>query len=120
MNRGTWFVFTFLYEKRINNEIYYALNYFLNLQIDFVAHDDLPYNSDGQEDVYKFVKEAGRFAATQRTPGVSTSDIITRIVRDYDMYVRRNLRRGYSRQDLNVGFMKVIKEKYLQNCNLKN
>lgn len=28
-------------------------------QIDFVAHDDIPYTSAGSEDVYKHIKEAG-------------------------------------------------------------
>ncbi|CAH8475728.1 unnamed protein product [Schistosoma turkestanicum] len=75
-------------------------------KIDFVAHDDIPYASPDSEDVYKPLKEAGMFLVTQRTEGISTTDVIGRIVRDYDIYLRRNIRRGLSRKDLNISYMK--------------
>ncbi|KAI9179322.1 choline-phosphate cytidylyltransferase [Blastocladiella emersonii ATCC 22665] len=73
-------------------------------QIDYVAHDDIPYAAGDVADVYAFVKQQGRFLPTKRTDGVSTSDMITRIVRDYDKYLRRNLARGVSPRELNIGF----------------
>lgn len=76
-------------------------------QIDYVAHDAEPYQSRESGDVYAFVKAQGKFLPTKRTEGISTSDLITRIVRDYDSYLRRNLERGVSAKDLNISFFKV-------------
>ncbi len=115
------------YVDEVVREAPWTLNdAFLNKhKIDFVAHDELPYTTGSGTDVYAHLKavcqailnftqimtrsfalQKGMFVATQRTEGVSTSDVVARIVKDYDMYVRRNLARGYSRQDLNVSFLK--------------
>jgi len=50
--------------------------------IDYVCHDALPYaDTSGQADdgdVYSHLKRNGKFLETQRTDGISTSDIINR------------------------------------------
>ncbi|XP_062192443.1 choline-phosphate cytidylyltransferase 2-like [Phragmites australis] len=81
--------------------------------IDYVAHDALPYadTSGASNDVYEFVKAIGKFKETKRTEGISTSDIIMRILKDYNQYIMRNLIRGYSRKDLGVSY---VKEKQLR------
>lgn len=75
-------------------------------RIDYVAHDDIPYGADEGDDIYKPIKEQGKFLVTQRTEGVSTTGIITKIVRDYEQYISRQLKRGTSRQELNVSWLK--------------
>lgn len=71
-------------------------------EIDYVAHDEDPYGAVGHDDVYSFVKGqgkpqfnsvaldaerlmffAGKFIPTRRTPGVSTSELLERIVSGY-------------------------------------
>jgi choline-phosphate cytidylyltransferase len=49
--------------------------------IDYVAHDSLPCPSSvgANDDVYAHVKATGKFLATERTPGICTTDIIARI-----------------------------------------
>ncbi|EJD04957.1 uncharacterized protein FOMMEDRAFT_18648 [Fomitiporia mediterranea MF3/22] len=52
-------------------------------EIDYVAHDEDPYAAPGHDDVYGYVKSLGKFLPTRRTPGVSTSELLERIVSGY-------------------------------------
>jgi choline-phosphate cytidylyltransferase len=52
------------------------------------------------------------FKTTQRTDGISTSDIILRIIKDYDMYVWRSLKRGYTTKDLGISAFKAQRIKF--------
>lgn len=74
--------------------------------IDYVAHDDEPYGAAEGDDIYEPIKKQGKFLVTERTEGVSTTGIITKIVRDYEKYISRQLKRGTSRQELNVSWLK--------------
>lgn len=79
-------------------------------EIDYVCHDALPYGDASGEsdegDVYARIKKMGKFLETRRTDGISTSDLIIRIISQYDDFIRRNMSRGYTGKDMNVPFMK--------------
>ncbi|WVR03201.1 hypothetical protein IAU60_000192 [Kwoniella sp. DSM 27419] len=51
--------------------------------IDYIAHDEVVYPSKDHDDVYAFAKKNGKFVPTRRTPAISTSDLLERIVRGY-------------------------------------
>lgn len=84
-------------------------------EIDFVAHDDAPYVSTGakgdaydeEEDIYGWLKRAGKFHTTQRAPSISTTDLIVRIIQNYEEYIHRSLARGVKPHELNIGALKA-------------
>lgn len=94
-----------------------TVDFMLQNGIHYVAHDDIPYTSGGQDDIYYEVKRLGMFRATQRTEGISTSDVILRIIKDYDMYIERNLDRGYNRKELGVSASRIFKIKLNKQLN---
>ena len=86
--------------------------------IHHVAHDAIPYTGEGVEDIYSEVKRLGMSKETQRTEGISTSDVILRIIKDYDMYVWLSIKRGYNSKDLGISAFKAqrikLKNQYME------
>lgn len=81
------------------------------MKIDFVCHDDLPYVTAGVEDAYALPKRLGKFKATKRTEGISTTDVVGKILRNKEMYYVRNMRRGVPREKLGMSIFRYWKLK---------
>ena len=75
-------------------------------KIDYVAHDEAPYPTPNSVDCYEFIKKMGMFIPTKRATNISTTKIITEIIKNYDLYIRRQILRGISYKELNISFLK--------------
>ena len=67
--------------KSVGNAPYVTeLDYISHYGCKYVVHgDDITSDSDGNE-CYRFVKEAGRFKVVKRSPGISTTDLVGRML----------------------------------------
>ncbi|KAI1726471.1 cytidylyltransferase-like domain-containing protein [Ditylenchus destructor] len=72
---------------------YPTLEFVNSIKADLVAHDAIPYISPGSFDCYAPFKERDRFLATKRTPCVSTSEVLSRIVNNFEMFEKREYMR---------------------------
>ncbi|SBS90308.1 cholinephosphate cytidylyltransferase [Plasmodium malariae] len=101
-------------------------------KIDYVAHDDIPYANnqkqkkkkkknksngieEASDDIYAWLKKSGKFKATKRTEGVSTTDLIVRILKNYEDYIERSLQKGVHPNELNIGVTKAQSIKMKKN-----
>lgn len=73
-------------------------------KLDFISHDNIAYDAPGISDVYEPMKKVGRFLPTLRTEGISTSELLTRILKDREEYYERNLKKGISRKQMNLNY----------------
>lgn len=79
--------------------------------IDYVCHDEIPYVTADVDDAYATCKRLGKFKATQRTEGISTTDVVAKILKNKEIYYIRNLKRGVPRSQLGMSLTRYI---YLQ------
>ena len=88
-----------------------GLDYLDKLNCKYIAHDPEPYPYNDIDDVYGPFKKAKRFLATKRTEGISTTDIINRILVDYERYVERNVKKGMKPKELNISNGKYLEKR---------
>jgi len=96
------------------DEIYFPAPWFPDVEhlttnnFDFVAHDVAPYGASGVDDVYFEMKEMGLFLPTLRTEGISTSDLMARILKDRTDLMIRNLGKGVKRDEMGINSFEMI------------
>lgn len=88
---------------------YPSMEHLRSINCDFTAHDAIPYAGGDSEDVYKEIKVAGCFLPTLRSEGISTSDIIKRILVDRDEYFKRSVKKGVTPDDMGIDLYECFK-----------
>lgn len=76
--------------------------------IDFIAHDVEPYKAGGNADVYQEFKDEGRFLPSLRTSGVSTTDILSRLIKRRKEIILRNKKKGATLEEMDVSTMEWV------------
>ena len=74
-------------------------------RIDYVAHDDVSYLG-----IYDELKKQGKFKTLQRTRGISTTEIITRILKNYNVLLIKVFKKSKIFEKLREIFIKIIKK----------
>ena len=54
------------------------------------------------------MKLEGRFLPTLRTEGISTTDLLVRILKDREDFYERNLKKGYTRNSMNLNYFEYF------------
>lgn len=96
------------------DEIYFpapwspTLKFLDSIDASFIAHDTNPYPTPDFKDCYAEFKISGRFLPTLRTEGVSTSSLLTRILKERQLYYEKNLRSGVTREELNLSYLEYL------------
>ena len=94
-------------EVIINSKWLVDIEYLDKLNCKYIARDDNPYPCDDINDMYEPFKKANRFLTTKRIGSISTTDLINRVLCNYDYYINQNIKNGIKYKSMGIS-----KEKY--------
>ena len=97
-------------EVIINSKWLVDIEYLDKLNCKYIARDANPYPCDDINDMYEPFKKANRFLTTKRIGSISTTDLINRVLCNYDYYINQNIKNGIKYKSMGIS-----KEKYFVN-----
>ena len=86
----------------------FSIEFLDSINCKYVAREPTPYPCGDVKDIYAPFKECGRFLSTKRIDYISTTNIIGRVLRNYDLFLERNIRRGEKWEELNISLYKYF------------
>lgn len=98
-------------DEVITGPWFYSIDFLDSINAHYVAHDPEPYPYNGIEDIYRVFKKSNRFIATTRTEGISTTDLIAKILENYDEYVERSIKKNIPIEKLRLPTTKYLRIK---------
>ena len=82
-------------EVIVNSKWLVDIEYLDKLKCKYIARDSNQYPWGDINDMYEPFKKANRFLSTKRIGSISTTDLINRVLSNYDYYVKKCVKNGY-------------------------
>ena len=89
-------------EVIVNSKWLVDLEYLDELGCKYIARDDTPYPCDDIDDMYAPFKKANRFLTTKRIGTISTTDLINRVLFNYESYVEESVKNSYEPKEIGI------------------
>ena len=87
-------------------------NFLKKHKIDYVAHDDVSYSDN---DIYSYVKSIGKFKETKRTQGISTTEIIKRVIKNYNIFIVKVIKHSVKKSETKIlGYFEKLREMFIK------
>ena len=95
-------------EVIVNSKWLVDIEYLDKLGCKYIARDSDPYPCGEIDDMYAPFKKANRFLTTKRIGTISTTDLISRVIVNYDSYIEESIEKGFKPKDLGISEYKYF------------
>ena len=98
-------------EVIVNSKWLVDIEYLDKLGCKYIARDSVPYPFGDIQDMYLPFKKANRFLETKRIGNISTTDLINRVIFNYEYYLEKNIKKREKCKELIIPKTKLFLNK---------